>query len=210
MLKAILVILFSYLVGSIPTGFLAGKFFRGVDIRTIGSGNVGATNVYRLLGIKWAVFVLLLDAAKGAGVVYLVNLLADYQLFSFSREGIELLKVFAGLAAIAGHTFTVFLRFKGGKGVATAAGVFIGLAPAPMMVSILVFFVVVVLTRFVSVGSIVGAMLLPILMCLLKQGSIITLFGGVIAILIIIKHIPNIRRLLSGTEYKFGERIETP
>jgi glycerol-3-phosphate acyltransferase PlsY len=208
MLKAILMIVFGYLVGAIPTGVLAGKLLRGVDIRTIGSGNVGATNVYRLLGFKAAIFVLLFDVAKGAGVVYIVNLLADYQFFPFPKEGVEFLKILAGLAAITGHTFTIFLRFKGGKGVATSAGVFIGLAPLPMMVIIPTFFLIAVLTRFVSVGSIVGAFLLPLLMCLLKQGPIVTLFGGVVAILIIIKHIPNIRRLLAGTEYSFGETTE--
>lgn len=208
MFKAILIILFGYLVGSIPTGFLICKFVRGIDIRTVGSGNVGATNVYRLLGLKYAIIVLLLDLAKGAGVVYLVNCLAGYRFFPFSMEGVEFLKVLTGFAAIAGHSFPIFLRFKGGKGVATATGVFIGLSPAPMMVIIPVFFLIVILTRFVSVGSIVAAFLLPVLMCLLRQGPIITLFGGIVAILIIIRHIPNIRRLLSGREYRFGEKTD--
>lgn len=210
MFEVILVILFGYLVGSIPTGFLVGKFTRKVDIRRLGSGNVGVTNVYRLLGSKAAIFVLLFDVGKGAGVIYLVNLLANHQFFSLSKEGIELLKVLVGLAVISGHVFTIFLRFKGGKGVAASTGVLIGLAPVPMMVIIPVFFVILILTHYVSVGSIVGAMLLPVLMCIVEQGPIITLFGGIVGILIILKHIPNIRRLLNGTEYKFGERIKIP
>lgn len=206
MLKVSLLILFSYLVGSIPTGYLVGRL-KGVDLRMLGSGNVGATNVARILGIRAAIFILFFDMAKGAMVIYLVSLLANWQFFSFSPERIEFLRVSVGLAAICGHIFTPFLEFRGGKGVATLTGVLIGLAPMPMIIILPVFLTIVILTRFVSVGSIVGALLLPILMCILKQGPIITLFGGIAGILIIIRHIPNIRRLLSNTEYRFGERI---
>lgn len=207
MIKTALVLMGSYIVGSVPTSFLAGKILKGIDIRNYGSGNVGATNVHRVLGLKAAISVVFIDVFKGALPIFILSLLHDLGHLDLSPHRLDLLKIGAGMAVVVGHLFPVFLGFKGGKGVATSSGVFIGLSPISMLIVLAIFFVIVILTRYVSVGSIVGALLLPILISLRGEGIFIVLFAGVTSALVILKHIPNIKRLLRGTEYRFGERV---
>lgn len=198
----------AYLSGSIPTAYLAGRLLKGIDLRTIGSGNLGATNVYRNLGTVPAVAVLLLDAAKGAvPVLLLPRLLSGVRFF----EGRELLwwGLGLGIAAIAGHAKPVFLGWKGGgKGVATAAGVFAAIAPAALGVALIVFIVVAAGSRFVSVASIAAAVTLPMAVALtLAVDSPVFYVALVVALFVVWSHRANIARLRAGTEPKtFGKK----
>lgn len=191
----------SYLLGSIPFGYLLIRIFRGEDVRQSGSGNIGATNVSRKSPVLGAV-TLILDAAKG---FFAVQLAASY-----SHERIRLMMAVAALFAVAGHMFPVWLRFRGGKGVATALGAFLRFSPLAVLIAIVIFLVVAVLSRRISLGSIVTAALFPSTIWLLHVSSdpAILAIIGVIALLIIGKHHKNIRRLLSGEEprFSFGRR----
>lgn len=207
MAMIVLILISSYIVGSISISFFAGKILRGIDIRDYGSGNLGATNVYRILGLRAAIVVVCGDILKGLVPILSVNLLYDLGFLVLSPPKLDLLKIGAGLSVIIGHLFPIFHKFKGGKGVATSTGVFLGLTPVVMMVVFIVFFIIVILTRYVSVGSIVGALLMPILMWFRGEGTFVTLFGVVVGILVIMRHIPNIKRLLKGRESRFGERV---
>lgn len=198
MLDYLFILLVSYLLGAIPTGFIVTRLVAGIDIRQVGSGNIGATNVHRILGWAWYIVVLLIDMAKGIAAVWLAHRISGGEI---------IIKMLAGAAAVAGHNWTIFLRFKGGRGVAASAGVFIGLAPRPMLIIILLFIVIVALTRYVSLGSVVGALLLPFLLWFFKAELPLIIFGGLISAAIVIKHIPNIKRLLAGEENKFGSRV---
>lgn len=203
-----LALFIAYLSGSIPTAYLAGRLLKGIDLRTIGSGNLGATNVYRNLGTVPAVAVLLLDAAKGAvPVLLLPRVLSGVRFF----EGRELLwwGLGLGIAAIAGHAKPVFLGWKGGgKGVATAAGVFAALAPAPLGVALIVFIVVAAGSGFVSVASIAAAVTLPMAVALtLAVDSPVFYVALVVALFVVWSHRANIARLRAGTEPKtFGKK----
>ncbi len=189
-----------YLFGSIPTSYLAGRI-AGMDLRQHGSKNLGATNVYRVLGWKYAIPVGLVDIAKGALPVALVSGTASYD---------QWVPLLVGGAAVAGHVFPVFLRFKGGKGVATAAGVVLALAPAPLGVSALVWVIVLLTTGFVSLASMLGAVTFPVAIRLLSPTSIYVFWAGVcLAAFIVFTHRANIGRLLSGTENRFGQRGRT-
>jgi len=192
-------LLASYLLGAIPTSYLAGRLFRGIDLREHGSRNLGATNLYRVLGWRYAVPVGLFDVAKGAvPVLLLAPLVSDSQLFGLA----------CGLAAVVGHVFSVFVRFRGGKGVATAAGVMLGLAPVALGVAALVWAALVFLTGYVSVGSIAGAAVLPVAVYLLDRPERPEILWIVVALAgaIIWLHRANIRRLVEGTENRFGRR----
>jgi len=195
----------SYLLGSIPFGYLLVRTFKGSDIRQTGSGNIGATNVVRS-GSKWlGLMTLLLDALKGGiAVEFGMLLFPGGTISSFYAVG-----AFAALCAIAGHMFPVWLRFRGGKGVATAAGAFAVLAPLSTLVCLLVFIVVVALTRFVSLGSIVGVVVFPIATWFLapEHSLVFELLISVAALLIVVKHHQNIGRLLNGTENKFAMKM---
>lgn len=196
-------LLASYLVGAIPTGYLAGRIFRGIDLREHGSRNLGATNVYRTLGWRYAIPVGLCDIAKGAvPVLVFAPRVSDSQLFALA----------CGIAAILGHVFSVFVRFRGGKGVATAAGVMLGLTPIALGVAAVVWLGVVVLTGYVSLASIAGAAILPLALYLLERPDRpeILWLDGLVAIAIIWLHRSNIRRLLNGTENRFGRRATPP
>ena len=204
--------LVSYLVGSIPTGFLVGKA-RGIDIRTIGSGNIGATNVLRYFGTGWGIGVLLADALKGLLAVVVVSGLC-WKVFGgdLSREWLE---IDAGLAVIIGHNYTCWLHFKGGKGIATSAGVLIALVPYSLLIILGIWIIVVVLTRFVSLASICASFALPFATWMLGGSSTLILITAAMAALAIYKHKSNIRRLLNGTENRFGAKkqpapAETP
>ena len=199
-----------YLLGSIPTGFLMGTA-RGIDIRTVGSGNIGATNVFRHLGVPAGIFVLLADAFKGWVAVILATELF-YRWFVPGGGAIvrEWLGIIAGLSAILGHNFTCWLHFKGGKGIATSAGVLIALVPLAFLIILGIWIIVFGITRYVSLASISGAAALPFTTWL-TQGSIpMIAITAVMAALAIYKHKANIQRLLKGTEHRISLRKSVP
>lgn len=192
-------LLASYLVGAIPASYLAARLFRGIDLREHGSRNLGATNLYRVLGWRFAVPVALFDIAKGTVPVLLfAPRLSDSQLVALG----------CGILAVVGHVYSVFVRFRGGKGVATAAGVMLALTPAALGVAALVWLVLVYLTGYVSVGSISAAAVLPLAVLLLEhpESPEILWLDAAVAAAIIWFHRANIRRLLNGTENRFGRR----
>ena len=207
MIDAIIILVISYIIGSIPTAIIAGKWLKKIDIRKHGSGNAGATNVFRTLGWKAGITVLLIDMFKGFIPVYWIA-----GLFHQNPDTLIYLQLLAGICAILGHIWTIFAGFKGGKGVGTSAGVFLGLAPLALGIALLVFVIIVWLTRYVSLGSILAA--LTLLIILLLQKFVLNMFVPdillyvctVIVILIWIAHKENIKRLLKGDEnkLKFG------
>ncbi len=192
-------LLASYLLGAIPTSHVTARLFRGIDLRQHGSRNLGATNLYRVLGWRFAIPVGLFDMAKG---------LIPVLLFAPRASSSQLFGLVCGMMAVLGHVYSVFVRFKGGKGVATAAGVMLGLTPAALGISFAVWFTVVALSGYVSLGSIVSAALFPVAVQLLDppdQPAILWL-DVFVAAGIIWLHRANIRRLLKGTENRFGRR----
>lgn len=196
-----------YLLGSIPFGYLLVRFVRKEDIRAVGSGNIGATNVLRSGSKALGAWTLVLDMAKGVLAVFAGQWIAQLSGVT-SPAIIRDAAAIAGLAALLGHVFPVWLKFKGGKGVATGFGVFLTLAPAAAGLSVMVFAVVFGLSRIVSLASIVAAIALPLAALWLYRGShteifLIVLF--VVPTIIIVKHHQNIGRLLNGTEYRFGK-----
>jgi glycerol-3-phosphate acyltransferase PlsY len=200
MMDAVLWLVASYCLGAIPTSYLAGKLFRGIDLRLHGSRNLGATNLYRVMGWRFAVPVGLFDIAKGAIPVLL---------FGPREPGIPYFPIWCGIMAVVGHVFSVFVGFRGGKGVATAAGMVIALAPLAFPVVLVAWALVVWLTGYVSLGSIVAAALFPIADFVLqptRRSWVSVSFDVGIAVFIIWKHRVNIQRLLSGTENRFGTR----
>lgn len=190
-----------YVIGSVPTAYVLVKMLKGIDIRTVGSGNVGATNAGRALG-GWAfAVVLILDALKG----YLPLFVISYLIKSYSLP-VNLLLVGA-FAVIAGHTYSVFLGFKGGKGVATGLGVCLALVPVPVLIALGVFIVVFGITRMVSAGSVCAAIALGVAVTLLSDWLPLIGLMWVMALFVVYKHIPNIKRIIAGTEskVKFGK-----
>ena len=203
MSPAVLWLVASYFVGAIPTSYLAGRLFRGIDLREHGSRNLGATNVYRTLGWRYAIPVGLVDIAKGAlPVLLFAPRVSDSQLFALA----------CGIVAVVGHVFSVFVRFRGGKGVATAAGVMLGLAPLALGVAALTWLLVLKLTGYVSLASIAAAALFPAAVYLLERPDRpeILWLDALLAAAIIWLHRSNIRRLLNGTESRFGRRAAPP
>ena len=190
-------LLASYLLGAIPTSYLAGRLFRGIDLRQHGSRNLGATNLYRVLGWRYAVPVGLLDAAKG-----FIPVVA----FAPRVSSSDLFALICGLTAVLGHAFSVFVGFKGGKGVATAAGVMLGLAPVALAVATAVWVVLVFTTGYVSLGSIAAAAVFPIAVLLFDPPAEpgMLWLDVAVAAAIIWFHRGNIQRLLKGTENRFG------
>jgi glycerol-3-phosphate acyltransferase PlsY len=196
----------AYLLGSIPFGYILVRVFRHQDIRSVGSGNIGATNVIRsgAKGLGAATF--LLDVLKGCAAVWLGALIAAVLAPGMEPRNAEAL---AALCAVIGHMFPVWLKFKGGKGVATGFGVFLVSAPWAALSAIGLFFVVLALSRYVALGSMLGAASFPIFAWFLVSGSRPAFFIAAqvaVALLIIVKHHENIRRLINGTEYKFGAK----
>lgn len=182
----------AYLLGSIPTGLLLGKAY-GIDVRKEGSGNIGATNLYRTVGRKVGLLTLFGDCLKGLLPVLAVK---------YSSLPLEY-AAWVGLAAFCGHVFSVFLRFRGGKGVATALGVFLALSPLAVAVAIGVFVVLMLIWRYVSLGSISAAAVMPIAVWALGGGRVMIVVTMLIAVVVIIRHLENIRRLVAGTENRF-------
>jgi glycerol-3-phosphate acyltransferase PlsY len=203
----ILALLCGYLLGSIPTGFLVAKA-RGIDIRRVGSGNIGATNVFRYLGIPAGIFVLLVDALKGwLAVALLSNLICDWLFPDAGQLSRDWFHICAGLAAILGHNFTCWLHFKGGKGIATSAGVLVALVPTPLFLILAVWIVVFALGRYVSLASIAASFTLPFATWITMDRNVrLTAVTGGMAVLAIYKHRSNIKRLLKGTESRVGAK----
>jgi glycerol-3-phosphate acyltransferase PlsY len=200
----------AYLVGSFPTGFLVGKA-RGIDIRAVGSGNIGATNVFRILGTIPGVAVLLADAAKGwLAVLVVARLVGGWSCPGASPQAREWFALGAGVAAILGHNYTCWLRFKGGKGVATSAGVLVALVPLALLIVLGVWVVVFALSRYVSLASICAAFALPFAAGLVGESKTIIVLLAALAALAIYRHKANIKRLMSGTENRIGGKKPRP
>ncbi|MFY9114733.1 MAG: glycerol-3-phosphate 1-O-acyltransferase PlsY [Dethiobacteria bacterium] len=207
MIEALLLIS-AYILGSVPFGLVISKMFKNIDIRRFGSGNIGATNILRKMGARYAILVLLLDTGKGA----LVILAAQHLKVSPS------IMLLAGFLVIVGHCFPVFLGFKGGKGVATSLGVLLAVPGflLPTLAILLFFVIIVATTRYVSLGSISSALLVPLSFTILHFTDSFNytvahiIFGTGIAAMVIFKHRENIQRLASGTESKIGDKHKTP
>jgi glycerol-3-phosphate acyltransferase PlsY len=205
-LGILLIVIGSYLLGSIPSGFLLVRLFRHQDIRSVGSGNIGATNVLRTGSKPLGGATFLLDMLKGSFAVWLGSVLAPVLGTSLASPDAMAL---AALFVILGHMFPVWLRFHGGKGVATGFGAFLVAAPWAALAAISVFFLVLYFSRYVSLASILGAGSFPVFACFLVFGHRSLFFiaiESVVALLIIAKHHQNIRRLLAGNESRFGAR----
>lgn len=201
MLKVLIFVIISYLLGSLPNGLYVANL-KGIDIRNEGSKNTGATNVFRVMGAKFGILVLILDALKGFIPLFIAE--------KFGVTGNSL--VLIGIIAVIGHTFSPFLNFKGGKGVATSLGIFLYLAPIPMLITLLMFFVVVGITKYVSLGSVLASVMLPLLILFIpvneKLGNkaIVFIISALLGTYIIYKHRANIQRLKNGTENKFYKK----
>ncbi len=188
-----LLVVFAYFLGSIPVGVILGKL-KGVDPRKTGSGNIGATNVMRAAGKKLGVITLILDAAKGFVPVALATAL-----------GVHVYVIaLVGLVAFLGHVFPVFLRFRGGKGVATALGVYLAVSPVTILGAFVVFVIVAAIWRYVSLASMIGAMVVPIGLYLIGAPLAFVIMAGLIALVVIIRHKDNITRLVKGSESKLS------
>lgn len=188
----LVVFVLGYLIGSIPNGLIIGKGLYNVDLRQFGSKNIGATNAFRTLGLRPALWIFLTDAAKGVIAVYLAMVVISTPIAA----------LLGGIAAIAGHNWSVFLKFTGGRGVATGLGVIAVLAPKVTVMIFLVWAVVVYITRYVSLASIIAAILVPIFMWLMNERLEVLYFGYIAALFVVVRHKPNIERLVKGQELK--------
>lgn len=210
--KAVLLVIGAYLLGSIPWGFIIGKL-NGVDVRQVGSKNIGATNVTRCVGKMAGKLCFALDFIKGA-----LPVLAAQYVFAGNHFLQEISVIAALLATVIGHMFPIFLNFKGGKGVSTAAGAILALAPFPLLIALVVWVVVFLVSRYVSLASISAAAVLPIVawVCYLTEANfgrlsnspLVLVFLTLVAVLAIVRHRSNIQRLLNGTENRFGKKSE--
>lgn len=202
MLNIVLGTITAYLIGSFPTSYLIGKL-KGVDIRRRGSGNVGATNVLRVMGKLPALISLVVDIAKG---VVAVTIVAALFYTSEMPIGSSIFRALLGLTAVVGHNWSIFLKFKGGKGVATSCGVFMVLLPREMAVAAIVFLLAVLLTKYVSVGSLLLALTVPGYAALMGESIELVVLAITICIILSYRHKINIKRLLSGAENKIGSK----
>jgi glycerol-3-phosphate acyltransferase PlsY len=187
----------TYLVGAIPSSYLIARLVKGIDIRKHGSGNPGATNVYRVVGPVAGVITFILDCIKGFAPVF-------FSLRVFGGD--ESIAIATAVAAVLGHMYTVFLQFKGGKGVATGAGIFFALLPLPTLYAFILFWIILLTTGYVSLGSIVAAASLATFCWFTKIPHALSVFTTIVAAVIIIKHRTNIGKLIAGTENRFGKR----
>ncbi len=219
-LSYIVTALAAYLLGSIPTGFLAARA-KGIDIRTVGSGNIGATNAMSLLGKPLGTLVLLGDALKGyAAVAWLAPWIfnqftpADFWTTWFDLHArtnlVATFNVIAGVSAVLGHNYTCWLKFKGGKGIATSAGVYLALAPAAVGIAIAAWIITAVLTRYASLASIAAAIALPTGVWFTSGNTLLRIVTIALGALAIYKHKSNIQRLMAGTESRIGKKTSTP
>ncbi|MBU4342718.1 MAG: glycerol-3-phosphate 1-O-acyltransferase PlsY [Candidatus Omnitrophica bacterium] len=194
-------LLVAYLIGSIPTAYLFGRVLKGIDIRGYGSGNVGATNTFRVIGRVPGLIVLAIDIAKG---FLCVGYVASFFMLVSPVARPELYRVLAGLAAIVGHNWTIFLRFKGGKGVATSAGVIIGLIPGIFWLGFAAWAIVFLITGYVSLASIIASITVPVFTLIFNEPAEIIIFLSILCILIVYRHRSNIRRLKQGEEKRIN------
>jgi acyl phosphate:glycerol-3-phosphate acyltransferase len=200
--------LLGYLFGSFPAGYFAGRL-AGVDVRREGSGNIGATNVLRVLGKKWGYPVFAIDAFKGFAAVRVSLMLVNY--WPESKPYAEYIAILTAITCVAGHTFPVWLRFKGGKGVATTAGALAGLVPLAVPFVLLVWIVVFEISRYVSLASMIAAISLPIVVALLARWNFVDTraliyFSVAMMLLVLWRHRSNFTRLLNGTEQRFRRK----
>lgn len=205
-MSLILVIIIGYILGSLPFSFWLGKL-KGVDLRKVGSGNVGATNLARVTSPGWGAVAFILDLGKGLLAVILAGYI--FTLFADNIMSSAMLKIIGGVMSIFGHNWSMWINFKGGKGVATSAGIFLGLAPIPLLLALGVWVVVFALYKYVSLASIVAAISLPIWMLAGIGGKTalpIIVFSCIVTVLIFIRHRLNIKRLIEGKENRFGKR----
>lgn len=199
-----------YFLGSIPTGYLAGRA-KGIDIRSAGSGNIGATNVFRVLGRRAGIVVLLVDALKGfAASWFLPRLISAWFSNHSDLRGNEYLAIAAGIGAILGHNYTCWLKFKGGKGVATTAGVLAALFPAAFLIVLGLWILVFVASGYVSLASITAAIALPVAVWLIGSSLRMLVVATFMGALATYKHKANIQRLLQGTENRFNRKKPEP
>ena len=200
MIYLVLSLLISYLIGAIPTGYIYGKVFKGIDIRAYGSGNIGATNIFRTVGKAAGIGIFFLDALKGVIAVTLVPSVMGKIFPECPVAGYSYVVILMGLAAISGHIWTCFLKFKGGKGVATTAGVIIGLAPTVFVTCFIVWVIVFSVWKYVSLASISAAAVLPVVAIIFGKGLDFIIFCALLSMLGVFSHRSNIKRLLKGTE----------
>lgn len=191
-MKIAIYLIAAYLCGAVPFAYIISKYFRNIDIRKTGSGNPGATNVFRSVSKPLGVLTFILDALKGFIPVYLA---------SYVNGSIYFILAVA-LVTVIGHVYTVFLKFKGGKGVATGCGVFIAFAPFVTLLCFLIFAVVLVISKYVALSSIFAACSLPVILKIFNYPNTIVFFAAVIAMIVTIRHLSNIKRILNGTENK--------
>jgi glycerol-3-phosphate acyltransferase PlsY len=196
-MKYILILAVSYLLGSIPFGLLTARWWAKVDVREHGSGNIGMTNVLRTAGWFCALLTLLGDMGKGVAAILLTR----------HFIGDETLTLISGIFAVVGHNWPVFLRFKGGKGVATIAGVLVAYEPRAAAILVAIWLVVLLIWRYISLASIVVAFCLPIVLAILQARFIEVVLAMVVAAFTIIRHRSNIERLRQGTEFRFGQKV---
>jgi glycerol-3-phosphate acyltransferase PlsY len=216
MLLFALIIILSYLIGSIPNSIIISKAVKGIDIREHGSGNAGGTNVMRVLGWKHGLLVILLDAMKGVIVVVFVARLFYYGEMPFKNatpfDDFTFVQIIAGVFAVVGHIWTVFAGFKGGKGIATAMGMLIMVATVDILIAFGVFTIVVLISRYVSLGSIIGAIAVPLVLIIrenvfnshIQNYSILLPFVIFLSVLVVYTHRKNLIRILSGKENKLS------
>lgn len=197
----------AYLIGSIPTAYIFGRLLKGIDIRQFGSGNIGATNTFRIIGRVPGLIVLAIDILKG---FICVSYIADLFLYISPAARPELYKVVVGMAVIAGHNWTLFLKFKGGKGVATSAGVVIALIPKIFWLGFSVWMIIIALTGYVSLASIITSISIPIFTLIFGESTEIVVFMSLLCLAIVYKHRSNIQRLKSGQEKKIGFTRKRP
>jgi acyl phosphate:glycerol-3-phosphate acyltransferase len=195
-MNAVLAVTLGYFVGSIPFAYLLSRH-QGVDLHRAGSGNVGASNVLRTTGVRAAVLAMALDGVKGTLAVLMAHLLSAGPVAT----------VVAAFASVVGHVYPVWLRFRGGKGVATAAGAFAVLAPEALGIASVVFLIAVIVTRFISVGSIAGALTLVIVAAVSDVPGVVAIGATASTIVIIYRHRGNLARLVAGTERRIGQRV---
>ena len=215
-IKIITIIVLSYLAGSIPSAIIVSKKFFGFDIREKGSGNMGSTNAFRILGWKWGLFVMIADVAKGAfAVIVIAGLLGDgitFQSITAFEDG-TIIRIIAGLSAVCGHIWSIFAGFHGGKGINTAAGFLLSIAPLDVGIAVTFFIIAVIFTGYVSLGSITGAIAFPssifvrhnILNDYIPSYDVLIYFSLTLAVLLIYVHRSNIQRLIKGTENRFAK-----
>lgn len=215
MLNLLIIVLLSYLVGSIPTSIIMSKLVKGIDIRDHGSGNAGGSNVFRVLGWKYGILVIVLDALKGSLAVILI---ARLYLGSFPFpnatpfDDFTLVQIIAGVSAVLGHIWTIFAEFKGGKGIATALGFLVTIITIDMLLAVAVFAIVVVISRYISLGSLSAAVSIPLILVIRENIFGIDIIGYhtilpftiAIAMLVIYTHRSNVLRLLKGSENKIS------